>query len=290
VDSLSGKKSDLRNEAFSLYCQGMKLVDIAKRLNVPAGTVRRWKHSDKWDTGGERSDKANEKSERSDEQKIRRRKRAVADAQSVTENAELTDKQRLFCIYYIRCFNAVKAYQKAYGCSYANACSNASHLMKNTEIRAEIQRLKADRMEQALLQPEDIFQKYMDIAFADVTDFLTFGQKEVPVMGAFGQIMVNDPDTGEKIPLTKIVNAVSFKESDDVDGTIISEVKQGRDGASIKLADRIKALDWLADHMDLATVEQRARVEKLKAEAERIRRDGLPDDDEGVTIINDAPK
>ena len=34
----------------------------------------------------------------------------------VIENTELTEKQRLFCIYYIQCFNATKAYQKAYEC------------------------------------------------------------------------------------------------------------------------------------------------------------------------------
>ena len=50
-----------------------------------------------------------------------------------------------------------------------------------------------------------------------------------------------------------------------VDGTIISEVKQGRDGASIKLADRMKALQWLSEHMDLATEEQKARIEQIRA-------------------------
>ena len=51
-----------------------------------------------------------------------------------------------------------------------------------------------------------------------------------------------------------------------MDGTLIAEVKQGKDGASVKLMDRMKALNWLAEHMDLATEEQRARIEKLKLE------------------------
>lgn len=49
------------NKAFELYKSGMKLVEIASQLNLPPGTVRRWKSTYKWD--GERSDK---KSERSD--------------------------------------------------------------------------------------------------------------------------------------------------------------------------------------------------------------------------------
>ena len=32
---------DLRKEAFEMFQQGFKLCDIAKQLNVPAGTVRR---------------------------------------------------------------------------------------------------------------------------------------------------------------------------------------------------------------------------------------------------------
>ena len=53
-----------------------------------------------------------------------------------------------------------------------------------------------------------------------------------------------------------------------MDGTLITEVKQGRDGASIKLADRMKALDWLAEHMDMATEEQRAKIEVMKSKIE----------------------
>lgn len=57
---------DLRKEAFEMFQQGFKLVDIAKQLNVPAGTVRRWKHSDKWEMNGagERSEKRTKRTHR----------------------------------------------------------------------------------------------------------------------------------------------------------------------------------------------------------------------------------
>lgn len=47
-----------------MYLKGMKLVEIASQLNLPEGTVRRWKSTHRWDN--ERSDK---KSERSDKKK-----------------------------------------------------------------------------------------------------------------------------------------------------------------------------------------------------------------------------
>ena len=282
---------DLRKEAFEMFQQGFKLVDIAKQLNVPAGTVRRWKHSDKWEMNdaSERSEKANETNVH-EVFKQKRRKRVYSDVQQVEKNAGLTEKQRLFCLFYVRYFNATKAYQKAYGCAFSTAASAGSRLLENAEVRKEIMQLKQGRLNQQLLDESDIFQKYMDIAFSDITDFLTFGQKEVPVMGAFGPIKVEDPDTGEKIPVTKIVNVVQFRESDEVDGTLISEVRQGKDGASIKLADRMKALEWLSEHMDMATPEQKARMKKLEAETERIRNSGGAEgEDDGVEIINDCP-
>ena len=47
-------KNAKADEALKLYRQGLKLVEIAQRMDLPEGTVRRWKHSYKWDS--ERSD------------------------------------------------------------------------------------------------------------------------------------------------------------------------------------------------------------------------------------------
>lgn len=145
-------------------------------------------------------------------------------------------------------------------------------------------------MNREMLKQEDIFQKYMDIAFADVTDYVSFGRENIQVMGAFGPVMVENKETGEKEVLEKEVNTVKFKQSEDVDGTLITEVKQGKDGASIKLVDKMKALQWLADHMDIATVEQKAKIEQIRAKTEQIRNNDNDDGEDGVVIVNDAPK
>lgn len=242
--------------ALNLYRQGVLLKDIAAQLGVPAGTVRRWKSTYKWEDS-ERSQKESERSQN---------KKSILkdDIESVNENVNLTEKQRLFCMFYVRCFNATRAYQKVYECSYNTAMVEGFNTLRNPKIQNEIQRLKQSRLNRELLDESDIFQKYMDIAFADVTDFVEFGQDEEYVIGPYGVVEIKDPETGEKKPLTQKINTVRFKESKDVDGTLISEIKNGRNGASIKLADRMRALDWLADHMDLATDEQKARIAALK--------------------------
>ncbi len=84
----------------------------------------------------------------------------------------------------------------------------------------------------------------------------------------FGPVEVKD-DKGKKTKLMQEVNVVRFRESETVDGTLIAEVKQGKDGASIKLPDKLKALDWLSKHMDMATEEQKARIAALRAKTEK---------------------
>lgn len=252
-------------EAYKLYKAGMKLIDIANKLDLPPGTVRRWKSTYKWD-GENQSERSEKKSEHSEKEiKI---KAVAKEVDEVIENTDLTDKQRLFCIYYVRCFNATKAYQKAYECGYTTAVTNGPALLRNARIKEMILQLKRERLNREFLSEEDIFQKYMDIAFADITDYLEFGTEEVPVMAMYGPVKVKDEETGEEKQLTKIVNVVRFKESCNIDGTILSEVKQGKDGASIKLSDRMKALQWLSEHMDLATEKQKAEIAVLQAKVQ----------------------
>ncbi len=63
-------------EAERLYHDGMKLVEIAGKLGVPASTVRRWKSTQKWDVG--RCGQGKEESERSDKGKANARKQKGA--------------------------------------------------------------------------------------------------------------------------------------------------------------------------------------------------------------------
>ena len=248
-------------EAEKLYHEGMKLVNIAEKLGVPDGTVRRWKSTQKWD--GEKKKQNKKESERSDKAKANVRKQSenekqdVADeVREVIQNRNLTDKQQLFCIYYVRCFNATRAYQKAYGVDYLTARAHGYKLLSNVEIAKEIQELKQDRLNREFFSEEDIFQKYMDIAYADITDFTEFGNRDVKV---------ENPVTGEQEEIK--VSYVNIRNSSEVDGTLLSEVSKGRDGVKVKLADRMKALQWLSEHMGMATEKQKAEIALLKAKA-----------------------
>lgn len=192
---------------------------------------------------------------------------------SVTRNEELNDKQRLFCLHYIKCFNATKAYQRVYGCSYNTAMVEGSGHLRNPKIKAEINRLKRYRMSEALVTEQDIFKKMVDVAFSDITDYIEFGQEEVGALDSEGDPVVRD---GEEV--TYIKNYVRFKDSNQVDGSLISELSIGKDGAKVKLLDKMKALEWLGKHcgvmssMDKARLElERLKVERMGIELERAK-------------------
>lgn len=169
-------------------------------------------------------------------------------------NEELTERQRLFCLYYVRWFNATKAYQKAYSCDYFTAAANGPRLLGNARIKEEIQRIKDAKIKQTMYSTEDYFQKMIDIAYSDVTDYLSFGQEEVH----------------DKNGNTFMMNVINLKESCDVDGTLIQEVKQGKDGCSIKLVSKEFALKWLDKHYSEATDLQKAQLEQLRAQTDKL--------------------
>lgn len=280
-----------RDKAYEIYKKHKGKIqnrEISKILKVPEKTVSGWKCKDKW------NEKMNgvlqKNTEYSKQKNNSQSKSGVEEVRQVIENPELTDKQRLFCIYYVRCFNATKAYQKAYQCGYETAVVNGPRLLGNARIKNEICILKQNRLNREFLAEEDIFQKYMDIAFADITDYVSFGTEEVPVMSVYGPVEIKNPKTGEKEILKQTANVVRFKDSTEIDGTILAEVKQGRDGASIKLADRMKALRWLSDHMNMATEEQKAKVEQMKARTEQIQHSGNNNESDAVQSWMDAVK
>ena len=274
-------RSPNRDKAYELWNnsgQKKPLKDIAKELGVSESQIRKWKNQDHWGKvtlPNTISNVTNKKTTKSKKDKT-----VIPEVESVINNPDLTDEQRLFCLYYSKSFNATRSYQKAYRCDYLTANASGPRLLVKDSIRDEIMHLKQERYVRSFISEEDVFQKYWDIAFADITDFLSFGRREVQVMGAFGPVEVDD-GFGNKVPLMKEINVVEFRESSEVDGSILAEVKQGKDGASIKLADRMKALQWLSDHMDLATTEQQARINKINTEVAKMSDGGESFEDDG---------
>lgn len=228
---MAARKNPKADKALELYKSGMKMVDIATKLQVPDGTVRRWKNTYKWDA--ERSD---DKNERSASKRTSPPKGVKDGTEETLQNEDLTPRQQLFCVYYARTFNAAQSYQKAYGCSYDTAMTNGCRILGNAKVKAEIDRLKEIKRQQIVADAEDIVELQMRIAFADMGNYVSFGR-----------------------------NGVQLNDSQKTDTQLVREVKQGKAGVSIKLADQQKAIEWLSKYFILHP------DDKYKAEYDRKR-------------------
>ncbi|WP_181976645.1 terminase small subunit [Roseburia inulinivorans] len=233
------------------YMAGMKYKDIAEKYGTTINTVKSWKKRYAWSRG-----EGAHKEEKVCTQKSKgapKKEAPIDDGTKETlQNDDLTPEQQMFCIYYSRTFNAAQSYQKAYGCSYESAIANGSRLLTNDKVRAEIKRLKEIKRQQIVADADDIVELQMRIAFADIGNYVSFGQKEV-----------TDIETDE----TYMVSVVDLKESKNTDTQLIQEVKRGKDGVSVKLADKQKAIDWLSKYFLVHPDDKyKAEFDKKRAE------------------------
>lgn len=245
---MTEEKAKQIESAYKFYKSGMKLVDIARILNKSEGTIRRWKDTYKW---------CNEYSLLN---KVTKKNNLKKDVKQVVDNTKLTDKQQLFCLYYVQCFNAVKAYKKAYGREANNNTFYVYDLLRKKEIKEQINKLKQNKFNRLLLSEDDIFQKYIDIAFSDMTEYVNFKG-----------------------------NKLSLLDSTQVDGTLIDEISTGKMGTKVKLADRLKALEWLSKHMNMATDEQKLNFEYIQEKVGYLKKANEKADDAesfNITIVD----
>ncbi len=89
-------------ETYQKYKGNIHLVEIAKELGLSYGTVRDLKNKDKWDSKLNGTLQKNR--EHSNNKKNIINKEPMFEAVTEIDNPELTDKQRLFCIYFVKYF------------------------------------------------------------------------------------------------------------------------------------------------------------------------------------------
>lgn len=236
------------------------LADLAEKHEIKLGTLKSRKSREKWSRDATEKDATKTA-------KVATIKEDASKDEVVyftnDDNSGLNDKQRLFVAYYVKSWNATKAYQKAYGCAYSTAMVEGSKHLRNPKIREEIVKVRDGLTEDALLDKRTLIQKWIDIAFADITDYLKFGRQEEVVYNDDGQ---PELDMNGNVK-TYAFNYVHLNESDEIDGSLVTEVKQGKDGITVKLADKMKALKFLSKHMDLLN---EGELKQLKVERERL--------------------
>lgn len=278
-DVVARARSPNRDKAFEIYKENKGDITnrkIAEILGEDEKKVAVWKQRDKWD----KNSNVVQQSKSKVVQQKKKRKPSLKDEMIIEqlEDADLTEKQRLFCLYYIKSFNATMAAIKA-GYAKDSAHVEGSRLLRNPKVVAEIKRLKGVIQQEVFIDAMDILNRYIKIAFADITDYVKFGRKRVHVMGMYGPVYEKIGD--DKIPVMQTINYIDLKESTEIDGTVLSEVSEGKDGVKIKLADKMKALEKLEKYFDLfpdqfkrKIEEEKLQIAKAKLELEKTKVNG----------------
>lgn len=259
-------------EAEKDYINGMKYKDIADKYGVSEATVKSWKTRYGWIREKKKiTHTKNKKSMHTKKIKKEIPKKGTntvtkAELRVVCENEELNEKQKQFCVFFIKKHNATKAYMQAYGVDYMTAAAASSRLLKNVKIRAFIEMLKNEKLNQMYFSADDLVQRYMDIAFADVGDVATF--------------------TDEGIQLR-----------DNFDPTTVKSIKDTKYGYAIQMLDPFKAMEWLDKYFEINPQHVRRReydqlkMQRMKQEiaAEQLRQLENEDEMNNTGVIMIAP-
>lgn len=161
-------------------------------------------------------------------------------------DSKLTQKAQDFVLYYLDSYNVKQSYMKAYGSDKKTAEKNGYTLLHKEDVQSEIKRLKKIMQIGYDIDPSRYVETLLKISNADIGDYIKCAEEEVPVYNDEGLPMIN-PDTGEQI--VKKINKMHLIDSDTVDTSIITSIKQGKDGITIQLADKLKAMRELREFM-----------------------------------------
>lgn len=246
-----------RDDARKDWESGMKYKAIAEKYKVSESTIKSWA-SRYWKNNSEKVATKRKKVATSFNKSQPKEQITESDvvkemAEAVQENTELTENQKEFCVRYMQNRNATQAYLRVYKCSYNTAHTNGPSLLAKTHIQEELRKLREIK-NAALggLCGEDIVELHMRIAFADMTDFVEFKSRKVPVIDRYGNVKhFIHPNTGEEIPIVTVETDLMIRDSSQVDGTLLTELSEGRNGINIKLADKMKSLQFLEKYFEL---------------------------------------
>lgn len=175
---------------------------------------------------------------------------------------ELTEKQLLFCQYYITDFNATMAYKKSHNCTYNTARTEGSRFLAKPNIKRKIKELKKNVNKDIMLESKDVFELMVRIAFSNMADFAEWGHTIERKTNMIGDYIKNEK--GEY--LTYVNNYVKAIDSNEIDNQLVQEISQGKDGFKIKLVEKKYALDYLIKFFDMFPDSWKRKIEERKLE------------------------
>ena len=149
----------------------------------------------------------------------------------------LNAKQERFCEEYLVDLNATQAAIRA-GYSDKTAKSQGSRLLTKADVSARVGELKAERAKRTEITADRVLRELARVAFVDPTDVLNMETATVkPDVSA---------DDRAVIAAVKVKYIPVKQYDEDGELTVVDAVER-----EVKLADKLRALDMLAKHLNM---------------------------------------
>ena len=135
----------------------------------------------------------------------------------------LNERERLFCLEYIKDLNGVQAAKRA-GYAEAGAGVQATRLLKKANVASYIGELKEARNKRLEIDADTVIKELAKIGLADIADYVDISSSGVKIKDF------------KKIKHTSVVSSVSETTYED------------KTTVTLKMHDKVKALELLGKH------------------------------------------
>ncbi len=219
------------------YQAGMKYKEIASKYNVTLNTVKSWKTRYKWKKDAEEKESAEKVCTQNKSMHTLKKgaKNRISDEDKDFEWIDkidgLSDKQRLFCYYYMESLNVFQAGVKAgYSPNYSR--TRIYEMLENVSIKNFLKKLREQQRQNFLISQERILNRHVQVALSDINEYFN--------------------EDGSPKPITH------------TDGTLIKKMKivENEKGKSveIELIEKCKSLDFLTRFAGLDTEDKDTKI------------------------------
>ncbi|EOP85978.1 hypothetical protein IGM_04353 [Bacillus cereus HuB4-4] len=153
----------------------------------------------------------------------------------------LTPKQQRFIEEYLVDLNATQAAIRA-GYSQKTARKIGQENLTKPDIQTAIEEAMDERSKRAEITQDMVLEELAKIAFSDMKDFASWATETKSKL-------VKKDDEFEKIEWDEFV--FRYKNSEQIDGAVVKKVGTNKDGETIELHDKLRALGMIGKHLGM---------------------------------------
>ncbi|WP_373077258.1 terminase small subunit [Fusobacterium varium] len=209
-----------RDKAKELYLNNKDITnrEIANILKIDEKKVATWKYRDKWECNTEEKKNVVQQNKKCSTTKLKEERKALIsnedkDYEWVDEIDGLSDRQRLFCYYYMESLNVFQAGVKAgYSPNYSK--TRIYEMLEKDSIKAFLKKLREQQKQDFLISQEKILNRHVQVAFSDINEYFEEDGSLKPITHTDGSLIkklkITETDKGTTVEIELIEKCKSL--------------------------------------------------------------------------------